>query len=231
MIQLLDPAIIGVQELMPSMKMDLMQSLTNYRFYGYGRTRKHLNEHSAIMVKEEEGQVEYYKTFWLSKRPETSGSRAYFSPFPRICTVCEINSRTLGCPIRVFNTHFDHLCAPARTLSVKVILGFMNELNKRNKMPTVLMGDMNARPSSRPIQILLQNQHSYKDIHLTSVFHDVGEGEATFHGFKGGLKGWTIDYVFVSEEFEVVKACINTFNEQGQYPSDHYPLVAELRLR
>lgn len=222
-------SVVGVQELTPSMKEDLLLRLKGYSFYGFGRTRKHLNEHSAIVLKDEDCKMQFFKTFWLSKHPDKSGSRAYFSPFPRICTVCELFSEKLGCPVRIFNTHFDHLCAPARTLSVRVILSFMHKLNNNHKMPTILMGDMNARPSSKPIRILSQNLHSYEDIHLTSIFAD--EKHATYHGFKGGYRGWTIDYIFISDELEAVKAYVDTSNENGKYPSDHYPIVAELKRK
>lgn len=109
-------AIVGVQELMPAMKEDIRRLLTDYSIFGWGRTRKRTNEHSAILVHEPDWAAVYDQTFWLSKHPEKSGSRAYFAMFPRICTVCEVYSKELGQKIRVFNTHFDHVCGPARSL-------------------------------------------------------------------------------------------------------------------
>ena len=83
-------AIVGVQELMPAMKEDIRRLLTDYSIFGWGRTRKRTNEHSAILVHEPDWAAVYDQTFWLSKHPEKSGSRAYFAMFPRICTVCEV---------------------------------------------------------------------------------------------------------------------------------------------
>lgn len=79
-------AIVGVQELMPAMKEDIRRLLTDYSIFGWGRTRKRTNEHSAILVHEPDWAAVYDQTFWLSKHPEKSGSRAYFAMFPRICT-------------------------------------------------------------------------------------------------------------------------------------------------
>ena len=226
-------AIIGVQEMMPAMKEDILSRLRGYSVFGSGRTRKLLGEHSAILVRREKAEARFSDTFWLSKHPEKSGSRAYFSAFPRICTVCEVYVEEWQRTVRVFNTHLDHICAPARTLSVRIILEYMHRLNKKEKLPTILMGDMNARPGSKPIRILAENQHNYPDIHLTNIFSSPRAEEAgnTYHGFKGKRKGAPIDYIFVSEEFEVDRAYVDTSSENGLYPSDHYPLMAVLRLK
>ena len=226
-------AIVGVQEMMPSMKADILARLREYRIFGSGRTKKLLSEHSAILVRSEKAKARFSDTFWLSKHPEKCGSRAYFSAFPRICTVCEVYVEEWGRTVRVFNTHFDHICAPARTLSVRIILDYMHRLNKKEKLPTILMGDMNAHPGSKPIRILSENRHPYPDVHLTNIFASPRAAEAknTYHGFKGKWKGSPIDYIFVSEEFEVDQAYVDTSSENGQYPSDHYPLMAVLRLK
>ena len=226
-------AIVGVQEMMPAMKEDILSRLRNYQAFGSGRTRRLTDEHSAILVRNEGAKARFSDTFWLSKHPEKCGSRAYFSAFPRICTVCEVYVEEFGRTIRVFNTHFDHLCPPARTLSVRIILDYMHRLNKREKLPAILMGDMNAHPDSKPIRILSENRHGYDDIRLTNIFSSPRAGEVrnTYHGFKGRFKGSPIDYIFVTEEFEVDQAYVDTSCENGQYPSDHYPLVAVLRLK
>ena len=226
-------AIVGVQELMPRMKEDILSRLRDYRIFGSGRTRRLTNEHSAILMRKGGLTPGFSDTFWLSKHPEKSGSRAYFSAFPRICTVCEAYVEEFGRSIRVFNTHFDHLCAPARTLSARLILEYMHRLNGREKMPTILMGDMNAHPDSKPIRLLSGNRHGYDDVRLINIFSGPRAQDAhnTYHGFKGKQKGTPIDYIFVSEEFEVDQAYVDTSSENGRYPSDHYPLVAVLRLR
>ena len=40
-----------------------------------------------------------------------------------------------------------------------------------------------------------------------------------------------IDYIFVSDEFEIVESHVVTDPIDGRYPPDHYPLEATLRLR
>ena len=226
-------AIIGVQELVPSMREDMMRRLSGYSIRGLGRNKVLEDEQSAILLKNEEVTVCFDKMFWLSKHPEKVGSRAYFSFFPRICTVCEAYVKEFDTKIRVFNTHFVHICWMARTLSVQIILRHMHELNEEERLPTILMGDMNAKPNSKPIQILSENLHEYPDIHLTNIWScfDSDEIINTYHGFRGKERGLPIDYIFISDELEFEEAYIDRTSFDGRYPSDHYPLIAALRLK
>ena len=233
-VQRINPTILGVQELIPDMREDIAARLSGYTVWGQSRNKFQEDEQEAILFKRSDASVCFDEIFWLSKHPEKTGSRAYYSFFPRICMVCEAYINQLGTTVRVFNTHFDHVCGMARVLSVRIILEYMHQLNQREKLPTILMGDMNAHPNSKPIRILSQNLHDYQDIHLTNIWQDLTQGEIgnTYHGFHGKFKerGRPIDYIFISDEFRVRQAYIDRIAFDGRYPSDHYPLVADLTL-
>lgn len=233
--------IIGVQELLPKMREDIENMLYNYKLLGDGRyngTKENGDEHADIIINTSEAEADIYKTFWLSKNNEEM-SRAYYAFFPRICTVAEVYIKKLDAYVRVFNTHFDHICGMARVLGVNIILRMMSELNEEKEMPIILMGDMNARPHSKPIKILRDNLHPYKNITLTDAYTacEAGSVKKTHHGFKQTgflamlIDRAPIDYIFVSSEFEVLNAYVDCSCYNGRFPSDHFPLVAELRLR
>jgi endonuclease/exonuclease/phosphatase family metal-dependent hydrolase len=222
-----------VQELMPSMKDDLVSRISDYSIFGNGRSRKLTDEHSAVLLHDGDCEMKSNETFWLSKHPKQCGSRAYYAVFPRICTVCEVYSMPLNQKMRIYNTHLDHICGPARTLGVNMILEYMHRLNQIEKLPIILMGDMNAAPDAKPIRILTDNLHKYEDIHLNSIYShfDADKIINTYHGFTGKQCGVPIDYIFVSDEFKIRNAYVDTTNQNGRYPSDHFPLVAELELK
>ena len=44
-------AIVGVQEMLPSLTVDIPVRLRDYRIFGSGRTKKRLCEHSAILLR------------------------------------------------------------------------------------------------------------------------------------------------------------------------------------
>jgi endonuclease/exonuclease/phosphatase family metal-dependent hydrolase len=53
----------------------------------------------------------------------------------------------------------------------------------------------------------------------------------TFNSFKNGqTTGDKIDYVFVEEGVEVLSAAILRSSRNGRYPSDHFPVVARVRI-
>lgn len=229
--------IVGVQEVLPKMRRDIETLLKNYSIVGCGRYegRKSANdEHSDILIDNTNADIDFYKTFWLSKRPEKSGSRGLLAMFPRICTMAEVFVKPLGCRIRVFNTHFDHISGFARTLGVRIILDYMHQFQMKDPLPIILMGDLNAKPDSYPIKILRHNLHFYPNIHLTDVYEAMGEDmhQNSYHHFSGKVKKGKepIDYIFVSDDFEVVRSEFLTKNNGGQYPSDHFPVMATLRF-
>ena len=53
----------------------------------------------------------------------------------------------------------------------------------------------------------------------------------TFHAFSGEARPDKIDYVFALPEAKVRSAEIIRFNRDGRYPSDHFPVAAEVAYR
>lgn len=231
-----DAAIIGVQEFLPRMRQDLKEMLEGYSIFGKGRlSGKNPNndEHSDIIIKNNDVEVASCHTFWLSKHPDVP-SRAYFAVYPRICTVAEVKMKKSGRRIRVFNTHFDHVSPLARTFGAKFILEQIHRFNQTDPLPTIVMGDFNASPNSKAVRLMRENLMNYKDVRLQDIYGFLDQliGN-TYHGFKGKItqKFKPIDYIFVSDDFEVVTASVNTQSYDGAYPSDHYPISAVLRLK
>ena len=111
-------AVVGVQELMPKMKKDIMDNLSEYQLFGKGRSKRLFNEHSDILVRNDNLEAKFLKTIWLSKRPEKFGSHAFLAFFPRICTICEVTFKDSGKKVRVFNAHFDHISGFARKVGL-----------------------------------------------------------------------------------------------------------------
>lgn len=229
-------SVIGVQEALPAMREDLQRMLKGYSVFGWGRSKNKQSEHSDIIIRNEDANVEFHKTIWLSKHPEIPGSRAYFAVFPRICTVAEVHFKGMeDRRVRVFNTHFDHVCGLARRLGVEIILRYIHEYNKTDPLPTIIMGDFNAKRNSKCVRMLRENTHGYSDLRFVDVYsyfdkhHE--EPMNTYHGFKGKLGKSPIDYIFVTDDFTVENVKIDTSMIDGRYPSDHYPVIATLSLK
>jgi endonuclease/exonuclease/phosphatase family metal-dependent hydrolase len=66
---------------------------------------------------------------------------------------------------------------------------------------------------------------SFREIHPDEVAN-------TFHGFRGrGAKSLgKIDYILCDERWRVLAAEVVRANSDGRYPSDHFPIVADLEI-
>jgi endonuclease/exonuclease/phosphatase family metal-dependent hydrolase len=60
------------------------------------------------------------------------------------------------------------------------------------------------------------------------VCGDPSEAAGTFNGFHGVTTGPKIDYVFAEAEAHVSAAEILRDNMDGRYPSDHFPVTADI---
>lgn len=146
----------------------------------------------------------------------------------------------------VFNTHFDHQGAQAR-LESALLLKSQVELIRAGK-PAIIAGDFNAPADGRqkgPYRVLAGDDSHQAvgsgdlDVENARALHDtyrachpvVTGGEGTFNGFTGQGDGPRIDWILVTSDFEVVQAGIDRRHEDGRYPSDHFPVHGEIKLK
>lgn len=92
------------------------------------------------------------------------------------------------------------------------------------------MGDFNAGPESNLIKNLSNGIYGSKRLKAVQEYNKSLYMNSTMSMFKGKEKGVHIDYIFISEEFKVNNVEIIRYNENGKYPSDHYPLMADLEI-
>ena len=223
------PDIIGVQELNNSMFRDLSESVKDqYNIVGEARTKKLFAEKNDILVKKNH-TIKNHTTFWLSNKPERVGSSQWHSLFPRICTTALIEMES-GEMVRVYNTHLDCISPWARDYGLKKISEIIEQNYESENVPVMVMGDFNATPGSKTIQNFIALNKDKRNFIAVQESNKEMYSESTMSKFKGSTKGLHIDYIFVSDEFNVMSSEIVRYNENGKYPSDHYPLIAELTL-
>jgi endonuclease/exonuclease/phosphatase family metal-dependent hydrolase len=56
------------------------------------------------------------------------------------------------------------------------------------------------------------------------------ENVGTYNGFTGQSDGPKIDYIMVKSNMTVIEAYILQTNQKGCYPSDHFPVTAQVGL-
>ena len=248
------PDFIGLQEALPHQRREIEATLAAEasnrvpRYGSIGRTREVSDaqgEATPLLHREDRWERLDGGTFWLSKTPETPGSRDWNAACPRIATWGRFRrreareattpplpqgSRESRRDVLVVNTHFDHASAEARREGAKVLVAFLSRMRKEHPaLAVVLMGDLNAAPSDAAVATLLEA--GLVDTHLAA---GGDERFGTFHGFKGAAATAgrpRIDFIFADPSFEVLAASIDRREPDGRPPSDHHPVRATLRLR
>ena len=220
---------IGVQEVTKKMHDYLYDRLENYNIVGMPRSKKVSDERNDILISKQY-EIEEYKTFWLSDTPEKIGSSKWYSLYPRICTTAIVKFDD-GTKIRVYNTHLDCLLPQARNYGIKKLSKFIDQNYKEDKLPVVVMGDFNAGPNSKVIKNFSTGKYNDKRFFAVQEKNTELYKSPTRAGFKGKDRGFHIDYIFVSEELEIVDVDILSDSFNGKYPSDHFPILANIKLK
>ena len=222
------PDILGVQEATPGQAADIAAALPQYGCVGIGRDGPGKGEASNIYYKKDRFAARQNATFWLSETPDKI-SRGWDAAFNRICTYALFKDRQTRKMFWVFNTHLDHVGEEARTKGIQLILSKIAEVNTK-KYPVVFMGDFNSEPGAARIVELKKEMNDSREVSEEKPFGPAG----TFNGFKyNEPAAQLIDYIFVSKNknIAVKKYAVLTDSKDLKYPSDHFPVYAEIYLK
>ena len=94
------------------------------------------------------------------------------------------------------------------------------------KQPMILAGDFNEPPDDPVYEEFIHADSPLQDTWRQA--HPAAEEATTQHGFDGRPRGSRIDWILTTPPFLVRRAAIVTDNQEGRYPSDHFPYEAEV---
>lgn len=191
--------------------------------------------------------------FFLSQTPDV-WSKGWDSAFVRGATWGRLQSKQTGAEIVHLNAHLDHIGERARVESARLIVAMLDEVS--DGLPVIVTADFNSRAWAPDNEHELHYPPAvHRDklppggtvhgIFTASGFRDtyIESGNTdhlncnTFHGFSGEAFppcALRIDWVLIrdgvtrnieTDGFDIVRDA-----EPPIYPSDHYPVLARLRL-
>ena len=220
------PDVIGFQEMVPAQRDDLLKALPQYASLGDGREKDRGGESCTLFYLKERWELDPEKqgTFWYSDPPDEPGSSHWGNQWIRICTWARLVDRESGRDLAVFNNHWDFsedFHQKAAQLLVKKISGM-----KVGYGSLLIMGDLNTQPSDPVFKYFAKQR--IQDAWKQGSGKDPGY---THHDFEG--KGdERIDYFLVPTGRVKVHRIEVVGDHQGDtWPSDHFPLWAEMELR
>lgn len=221
------PLTFGTQEGLFWMLEDIKNNLKeSYNWIGQDRQGDKDGEYCAIFYNNKKLILLDSGQFWLSESPEKPGSVSWESAFPRICTWGHfMSTEDTNKELIIYNTHLDHISEKAREEGIKLIINKIKNKKAEKNLPIILMGDLNSEPESSVVQFL-KSKSSLVDCYNFTT-EKIG---ASFHDFNGGDDGECIDYLFVTPEIKVIETTIKRDKINGKYPSDHYPVTAQIEV-
>jgi len=225
-IRLKNPDLFGTQELFYIQGEYITENLPEYEWLGNSRRGNREDEHMGVFYKPSKLRVIEAGNFWLSETPEVAGSQAWGATLPRMVTWALFEIKASGKRFYHYNTHFHHTANGnlARANSASLIADRIGKLPK--EVPLLLTGDFNAAAvESEPYKILAAQ---LTDAWLAAAQKAGPEG--TMSGFRGGAGGRRIDWIMFRGPWTALYVETVTYNEDGRYPSDHYPVFAVLEL-
>ncbi len=222
------PDVLGTQEGLYWQLKELAADLPDYEWIGLGREGGSRGEFMAVFYRKSRLEPMAFDHFWLSDTPEVIGSTTWGNKNRRMATWVRFRDRETRQEFFVINTHFDHEIQAAREKSAALMRQRVAALN--TTLPVLLIGDFNAAAGTNRAYHLLTEDKFFADAWLLARERH-GEGMGTFNGFKAmPVNGEKIDWILARGTVTVDEAKIVTFTKDGQFPSDHFPVVARVRF-
>ena len=159
---------------------------------------------------------------WLSETPRVHRSKSWGSAFPRMVTYGLFREAHRDLWFYFADTHLDHVSGLAREHGALILRDLFRRLTK----PTILAGDFNDLPGSTVHQTLVGPDSPFRD--SWQVLGQSETGVSTQHNFDGKFFGGRIDWILLTDPFQLKKAEIITYNQAARYPSDHFPYYVDL---
>lgn len=236
-----EPDLIGFQECHNENLAVYEKELPGYArlpgpVYGTGQ----VEEYAAIFFDPERFEELDSGGFWLSDTPEEY-SASWGNEVIRSANWAVLRCRENGATFLHVNTHLDHVSEPARVSGNRLILKETEKTKANHGVPpTLVTGDFNCTPGTRPYRIFMEE--GFADTFLAAGGEDDGDAY-TFHAFKGAhftpadtdKPTGRIDWILVRDDAGIVEVRSHEILRDGdegaeKYPSDHYPVLAELDL-
>ncbi|HET7272868.1 MAG TPA: endonuclease/exonuclease/phosphatase family protein [Rubrobacter sp.] len=230
------PDLIGLQESQRGNLSAYRKNLPRYasiRGPGYGNVIPH--DFNAILFDPKRLGLLDSGGFWLSETPERN-SRSWETQVARSATWALFSILGTELSILHLNTHLDHVSARARLEGSKLIVRKTAETSDQTnpEPPIIVTGDFNSRPGSPTYKEFTES--GFVDTYLAAGNE---EGENTFHAFRGARyrdahpeRGpRRIDWILLKDTEGRLKTRSHRIihdESAGLFPSDHYPVLAEL---
>ncbi|MEE1320061.1 MAG: endonuclease/exonuclease/phosphatase family protein [Acutalibacteraceae bacterium] len=226
MLKVYMPDSFGVQECTPRWKRIIKRAVGD-KYASVGRARDFygpFTEYSSIYYLKDKYNLIDSGTFWLSETPDKAYTKSFNSMCYRIATWAVLENKETGERYTHINTHLDHKLDSTRDAQMKVLIEQVLKITGEGKV--VMTGDFNAYEDSSVYAVACE---SFDDTKYIAKNTDKGP-TFTKYGTKEDNGRGAIDFIFVSKGVKAESYKIIRNTVEGIYPSDHFPIVADIYI-
>lgn len=227
-----------LQEVIYTQYKDLCRAFPDYFVFGYEGpemdalpdTTYHGIAKNVILFDRRRYRLIATGTYWLSEHPLQGGELSWGTARARHVNWLRLEDKATGRQFRVCSLHLDHVSQQAREQQINVFLEEAAQYSE--KIPQIVCGDFNARPDN-PIIARRMKDAGWTDVH--HILHGYYEAYSA-HRFLGRdyhpkKTPAQIDYIFThGQALKATGAVFLKDDVAGKYPSDHFFLMATLRM-
>lgn len=220
------PIIIATQEGRRPQLEDFAKLLPEYEMISQKREWIEQRMYPCLFLKKNEWTIHDSGDRWLSTTPMIAGSSSFESAFPRLFTWVHATHTKTNRKFLLVNTHIDHILETTRLSQVEVLASELMKLIKADEK-IILMGDFNDSPCGEVRKHLLDLLPFISDPWTKLNKFE----ETSFHPFTGqNPDGARIDWVLLDQRIQCSNIFLDKTENNGKYPSDHFPVVCEVNL-
>lgn len=231
--------LIGLQEMLPANFETLRPQLEQYTFIDgncYGDTPP--DAYNTILYRTDRYELLDDGEIWYSDTPDVESS-GWGVEYPMGATWAKLKCLHTGDELVYLNTHFedDDGGKESRKKASQLICNRLDQLAP--DLPVVVTGDFNCNPWWPPYQTFME--HGYTDTYRAAGHADSTTsnsihfymGDEWFSLAHGDDMFWRVDWILTrdgAKRVQTVSSQIIKDAEPPIYPSDHYPVVSEVRI-
>lgn len=223
--------IVGLQEARGSQVDYIKTALPQYSVYAAGRNNGlSRGESCPVLYRTDRFSLIDSGTFWFSDTPSVPGSKGWGNMPPRICSWVHLAETNTGSGLYVYNLHLDNLSQHSREKSVRLLTEKID--TRETNDPFIVMGDFNMEiqnPAMRWLNKIGIGKPRMASVDVWQSIHP-NSHIGTRQGFDGKGSGPHIDHIRLSANLQALDARIDNRSWNGRFPSDHFPVVANIRL-
>lgn len=223
-----NPDILGLQEvttwdgmeILPSRQIpDLLALLPGYELAG-GEPLDDISSSNPILFRSERLTLLNTGVLYFSRDPLTPAAGRFASLTARFARWARFRDNRTSLSFLVVNAHAHPIWPWSRMRAARVLAERVRTLAGDDLL--VVVGDLNASASMPSVSTVRRK------LGLQDALADVAGG--SFHMGKDVFRRGRIDHVLVDASAHVLDAWISHLRPGGLYPSDHFPVFADVRF-